>query len=259
MTGYLSFIPGKTPTFFDVARGKVAGARLIRKMAFGSIPISATRDCWADSTNGNQPALTADTALEIVSSSTSDTAAGTGARTVTIEALKADLSTVTFTVTMNGQTPVALPQNVMRIQTARVASAGSGQGNAGNVDIRTVSGSTVQCRISGSTSRENELRYTCPAGKVAFVYRVVAGTEGIAKASEFLGWVGEQVGATPADLIYFQQMRFMCAGLTPVLREPTWEVKLEAGDTWKPSIKNSDGTNAILWTGEIVIVEMDAA
>ena len=68
---------------------------------------------------------TAAAALEIVSSDANDTAAGTGARTVTIIGLDSTWAEVTQTVSMNGTTAVALGTNLIRVYEMYVATSGS--------------------------------------------------------------------------------------------------------------------------------------
>lgn len=74
-------------------------------------------------------------ATTIVSSSASDTSAGTGARTVIVEGLLAGYVANSETVTLNGTTPVSLASNYLRINRVSVASAGSGLTNAGTLTV----------------------------------------------------------------------------------------------------------------------------
>jgi hypothetical protein len=75
------------------------------------------------------------TAMTISSSSANDTAAGTGAKTVTLIGLDSNWLQVSQTVTLNGQTGVAIPISLIRVFRAFVATAGTGEVNAGNIWI----------------------------------------------------------------------------------------------------------------------------
>lgn len=116
---------------------------------------STAQTVWAVG-SGTYAQLTAATALEVVSGSANDTAAGTGARTIRVQGVQLDATTGTYlpfaeTVTLNGTTPVALANTTaVGINSAEILTAGSGLTNAGNIDIRTVSGSTVKSRISSN-------------------------------------------------------------------------------------------------------------
>ena len=97
--------------------------------------------------------LTTGTALEAVSSSANDASAGTGARTILITGVDSSYLPFKETVTLNGVTPVALANtSVIAINSAKVLTSGSGLTNAGNVDIRAVSGSLIKRRISSAAT-----------------------------------------------------------------------------------------------------------
>lgn len=113
--------------------------------------------------------LTSAVAMEVVSGSGDDDAAGTGAQTVTVVGLDANYDKVTETVSMDGTTPVALGTNLLAVNEVYVATAGSGLVNAGAIDVRTVSGSTVQKRIAASEGREHDFLFTVPAGHIALL------------------------------------------------------------------------------------------
>jgi hypothetical protein len=81
-------------------------------------------------------------ATTIVSASANDAAAGTGARTVTVTGLDANYLEVVETVTMNGTTPVNLAAQLLRVNKLEVATAGTGQVNAGAITI-SIGGTTV--------------------------------------------------------------------------------------------------------------------
>lgn len=128
-------------------------------------------------------------AFEVLSSSANDTAAGTGARTIEVKGLDSSWNEFTETVTMNGVTPVALVNSsAFRINSAKVLTAGSGLTNAGNIDVRTVTGSTVYKSIPAAVEcvgMDFDFRYTVPAGMIGILmdlsvsyYRLAAGTTG---------------------------------------------------------------------------------
>lgn len=71
----------------------------------------------------------------VVSSSTDDASAGTGARTITVRGVDGSYNEVTQTVTLNGTTPVNLSTQLLRVNAMEVATAGSGRINAGTIDI----------------------------------------------------------------------------------------------------------------------------
>ena len=113
---------------------------------------------------GLYPWLTAATALEVVSTSASDAAAGTGARSVRIEGLDANYNALIQTVALNGLTAVAIPTPIFRINRVIIASAGTGKVNAGDISVRDVVGGTVRGMILTGRGLGMQSQYTVPAG-----------------------------------------------------------------------------------------------
>lgn len=120
--------------------------------------------------------MTTGTALEVVSSSANDTAAGSGARTVKLEGLDSNYAPFAETIILNGVTPVPLVNtSVVAINKFFVVTAGSGLVNAGTVDVRTVSGSTIKSRIQILAETPNyaqDFVFTIPASMYALLKRV---------------------------------------------------------------------------------------
>lgn len=140
-----------------------------------SVDTSAEEDVWP--VGGLYPLPSSAVAMEIVSTSANDAAAGTGARTVRVDGLTADYVMLSQTVTLNGTTPVALPTPLFRINFMVVMTAGSLERNDGVIDVRRVSGGTVQSRIPKipnlGASVSQQAVYTVPAGHTLFVESLV--------------------------------------------------------------------------------------
>lgn len=112
--------------------------------------------------SGSYVQLTSATALEAVSGSANDAAAGTGARTIRVNGI--EISTGVYlpfaeTITLNGTTPVPLVNtSAVAINSVEILTAGSGLTNAGDIDIRTVSGSTVKTRMESNVEANGKTR-----------------------------------------------------------------------------------------------------
>jgi len=104
----------------------------------------------------------------IVSASTDDAAAGTGARTVEIQGLDGNYEELTEVVTMNGTAAVSTTGSFLRIFRMRVVMAGSGETNAGN--ITATIGSNV-ARILAGQGQTLMAVYTVPKGRTAFLMK----------------------------------------------------------------------------------------
>lgn len=144
---------------------------------------SQPEDVWAGSVlgvlNGYDhkiiPFLSTPTSLEVVSDNANDTASGTGMRIVVIGYLDATYTAKTTTITLNGTTPVALPETVMAINLFTKSTTGKfGGANIGNLSIRDVGGlgKTYSYMLAGRGFAQSSA-FTVPAGVTAFVYSIL--------------------------------------------------------------------------------------
>jgi hypothetical protein len=110
--------------------------------------------------------------MEVSSSSTSDTSAGTGARTVVVQGLDASYNQIQETVILNGQTAVNTVNSYIRILHLYVASAGTGLAAAGTIYVGTGSVTTgVPAVVYWSYTAANGSTpaiWTVPAGYTAY-------------------------------------------------------------------------------------------
>lgn len=149
--------------FTRIGLGELSNHRRIALYGNNSdIDTAAAEDVWSG--GGLYPWMTAATSLEIVSDSTADTAAGTGARTVTISGLDASYNEISATVTLNGTTAAAISTQFYRINGASVLTAGSGAKNAGTLTIRDASAGTTRAVIQPGIGTLRQAVYTVPAG-----------------------------------------------------------------------------------------------
>jgi len=113
----------------------------------------------------------------IVSSSVNDTSAGTGARTVHIYGV-VSTGLADEIVTLNGVTPVATVNSYSDIYIMFVATAGSGNTNAGQITATAVTDATVTCQINVNSF--NSIRKAIrliPPGYKGYLYEWEAGME----------------------------------------------------------------------------------
>lgn len=125
----ISRVGTSEPFELQVARGQIAYHKTIFKFGFNPDVDDALETVWAQ--GGLYSYLSAATVLKVSSSSTNDTSAGTGARTVELFGLDANYDEISETVTLSGQTAVNTTQSFLRIYRMVVRSAGSGGTNAG--------------------------------------------------------------------------------------------------------------------------------
>lgn len=108
-----------------------------------NVDIATTpQDIWGG--GGLFPYLSVATALEAVSTSASDTSAGTGVRTVVVSGLDATWATVTAVITLNGLTPSAPTVPILRVNAFRAVTVGSAGTNVGDVTLRVAGAGATQ-------------------------------------------------------------------------------------------------------------------
>lgn len=177
------------PTEFliEVAKGNVEGHSIVNK--FGHNPASGTgaEDVWGPGgTYGFYP--TTAQSMEIVSTSTNDTSAGTGARTVQVYGLDTNWALQDETVTMNGTTAVALANTYIRTFRAIVLTAGSTETNEGNISIQVSGGGTVGADIRAADGQTQQAIYTVPANTTGYFLKGYVGLAADNKSAEVAGF-----------------------------------------------------------------------
>lgn len=160
------------PFELQVSRGQIQGHRNVTVFGFNPDVDNTQVSVWPLPSLITFPA----SAIRMTVSSTSanDTSNGTGARTIVVQGLDADYNEVTETVTLSGQTPVTMTAFLLRVNYAYVATAGSGNGAAGDIYVGT---GTVTAGVPATTydiikfdyNVTTTGSYTIPAGYTGYV------------------------------------------------------------------------------------------
>ena len=171
------------PFYLQVARNQIYNHKHNFKFGFNPDIDDSLETVWAE--GGLYSYLSAATILKVSSSSTADTSAGTGARTVELFGLDTNYDEINETVTLNGQTAVNTTKEYLRINRMIVRSAGTGGANAGIIYAGTGTVTTgvpanVYASINGVTGANQSLMtlWTVPAGYTAYIlqYDISNGT-----------------------------------------------------------------------------------
>ena len=155
----------------DVVFGKIPGHRSIIMLGNNPSVDAGGEDIWTG--GGAYPWMTGDTALEMVSDSTEDAPGGTGVQAVTILGLQnyVELNQV---VALNGLTPVAVPQNINRINLGLCSGVpGSNETNVGTITIRDAVGGIVRAIIPAGFGITRHSGFTVPANHQVQVLTMV--------------------------------------------------------------------------------------
>lgn len=168
----ISRVGTSEPFELQVARGHISYHYSQFKFGFNPDVDNSLETVWAQ--GGLYSYLAAATVLKISSSSTVDTSAGTGARTVTISGLDANYNEISETITLNGQTAVNSTNSYLRIFRMVVNTAGSGGQNAGVIYAGTGTVTTgvpanIYATIGIGDNQTLMALWTVPAGHTAYL------------------------------------------------------------------------------------------
>lgn len=165
---------------FGATLGRVGGHSRVSVYGHRATPIAGD-DIWEG--GGAYPLQAAATKLEILSASANDAAAGTGARTFTIQGLDTNFNQISETITMNGVTPVQTANTYLRVNSLTIASSGSGQVNAGDVTLRVTGAGATQAIARAGYGFAKQCVYTVPTGFTLLVTDVLPECGGVNTAT----------------------------------------------------------------------------
>jgi hypothetical protein len=106
--------------YTEVERGRVPGHSIVHK--FGHAKVGTTMVPITNSLVYQTP--TTPVSLEFLSDDANDTALGTGAREITFTGIDINYDEVTFTIPTDGENPVALPTDLLRLYRWYVSASG---------------------------------------------------------------------------------------------------------------------------------------
>lgn len=155
----------------EVSRGNVPGASGIRKFGYNSSMSSSFGVIWPlDSGTPDYPFPQASALLNVVSTSTNDSAGGTGARAVLITGLDSGFSRQTALVSLAGTSSVATTSSFSRVNRVTVTSVGTyGGGNTGAITVTTTSSNHVLAYIPANEGITQQCVYTTCSSETGYV------------------------------------------------------------------------------------------
>lgn len=161
-----------TDQFFDISMGLVPGMSKVNKFGANSSVQTSASDIW--SRGDLQQVWLAPTAArthQIVSTSTSDTSAGSGARTIRIYGLTGWTGNEVYEdVTLNGTTNVATSNSYVIIHRMKVLSVGTTI-NVGRITATADTDSSVTAEINAGDGQTEMAIYGVPSTKDAYLKR----------------------------------------------------------------------------------------
>ena len=164
---------GKNEAFaLQIARGQIPGHSAVIVFGYNADVDTSEESVWPD--GGIVPHPTVASVLKISSSSTDDTSAGIGARTVTIVGLDGSYNQVSESITLNGQTAVNTTNSYLYVNQFYVTSVGSNGANVGNINAGTgvvTAGvpATLYDLIASGYNNRTTGHYCVPAGYTGYI------------------------------------------------------------------------------------------
>jgi hypothetical protein len=164
----------------EVAANNVEGASLWLSNGSNQAVGTSFETLWEEGGIYTYPSSAS--TMTVSSDDANDTSAGTGARTVLISGLDTNYLEIQETVTLNGTSGVTTTNEFLRINGIRVATAGSGETNAGSIFVGT---GTVTAGKPANVFSEvyigdgiaHEGFYTVPANKALHILEIEFGAE----------------------------------------------------------------------------------
>lgn len=181
--GYVNNTPFITEPMilpYGATLGRVGGHSRMAVYGHRASPVAGD-DIWEG--GGAYPFQFAATKMEALSASANDTAAGTGARTFTISGLDTNFNPLNETLTLNGVTPVQTVGSYTRINSFMIATAGSGNVNAGDVTLRVAGAGATQAIARAGFGYAKQAVFTVPNGFTLLVTDVLPECGGAANAN----------------------------------------------------------------------------
>jgi len=159
-----------TDFLFEAARGSVQGVKMYslpgRKNAISSTVLDDLTQIPGTTVVPEPGGIQ----LQLVSSSASDTAAGTGIRTVDLHYLDSNGLEQVEEITLNGVAPVnTVATDIDYVQWVHAKTVGTGGVAAGNISVQSVGGATTYEYVTAGGNQSLSAKYKVPSDKTGFI------------------------------------------------------------------------------------------
>lgn len=171
----------------SIARGKVTGASLFRKIGRNGDVDNVREDLWSE---GGVYTLPPEGGIQmsVQSTNANDSINGTGVRVVQILYLDANGNEKIESVNLAGVTPtLTIATDIAYVNGISATEEGSLNGAAGNVTLTNVARNIVYAAIEVGSGKDRQAVFTVPAGKMAFVIEtLLSGNAASGGGAEYL-------------------------------------------------------------------------
>lgn len=241
----------------DIAEGKRAGWAKVNKLGKNSDVDTGTVPEFIIESGGIYAGfpLTGAETIDVFSSSANDTAAGSGARSVTMFGLDENWEVQSETITLNGTTAVTTTGQWQRLHSAFVKSSGSSNQafNDGTLTFRhTTTTANVFLSIIPGSNQSNYAVYTIPAGKVGIIKRYCSSIRrGTATSVDGAFWI-----RTDGDSPRYRRP-FTLSQTSPLKQEPFGGNRFAAKTDIAPVVTASTANNvSVVFAFDIILIDV---
>ena len=162
---------------FSISEGDITGHTQYEKAGYSNAGTTTETTVWPVATSYVFPVSAQ--AMQCVSSSTQDSATGTGIKTIRIFYLDGTGTEKTTDVALSGTSAVTTSAtDIFRINDVRAVNFGTGTTTwraVGNVDVRSLFTAPTYARIAVGYNRGKSAVYTIPNGKTVYITSIIIG------------------------------------------------------------------------------------
>lgn len=247
----------------DIALGRFNGFSVNDKFGIYNSVGTTLTDIW--SVGGIHQWPTSAIALEVLSASTNDTSAGSGARAIQIDGLDANWNEQSAIVVMNGTSVVPVTGYTwMRVNRVRVVSRGTYlSANAGAITVRISSGGATMAQVPvdaklGGIGTTQMTHYTIPANKIGLLSSYIVNVEN-SKPSTIYGRIRTNADNVTAPIsgALFPPIEIRGAEGVFERNSPYPYVIPEKTDLWTQAYADTGTTGFVSVNYKVILVDTD--
>lgn len=244
---------GTHDLLLEIARGNVLGASAMLKFGRADgIDSANAEDIWDWGGKYNFP--TAACQITIESSSSADSAAGTGARTLQIYGLDTNFVDMNETLTLAGRDIVTSVNSYMRLFRMVVRSAGTGEEANGDI-VATHTGTTSAiAQVSQGFNQTLMAVYTVPASRTGYMVNWTAGIDR-AGINQNRSGDAKLMFRPPGEVFQTKDT----AGIFNNYRDRDFKVPLKATEKTDIKVNASAVTNSTAFSATFDLILLDNA
>lgn len=222
-----------TDFLIEVAKGKIPGHKLIHKFGRNMAVANGTWE-HVSLLSGASAFLSAATTVRVKAGDVADTAAGAGAREITVVGIDNNLNEVTEAIATAGTSASSATTALFwRVYRAYVSACGTyGASNTAAVTIENSGGGTDLIQIAAEEGQSQYGGYTVPTGKKAYLVSLLL-TADAAKAADFKLMTRANFNNTSAPMSPVRLRNYWDGVLGTLRYHPDGPVKYDAlTDIW---------------------------